>query len=161
MRKLLLTILVCLSITVNAQTVQRWKAEDLLAYAEQSDSALVINFWATYCSPCIAELPWFHTITARYKSQKVKLLLVSLDFEEMFPQRIIEFARKRKYSAKIVWLDEEKPDEFCPKIDKRWTGSMPATLFFNKKKGYRNFIEAEMKPSDLEKEIRIMLGFAD
>lgn len=143
---------------VQAQPVKQWKIDDLLNYTEQSDSVLVINFWATFCGPCIAELPYFHSITDKYKQQKVKLLLVSLDFKESYPKKIRDFAKKRKYKAEIVWLNEEKPDDFCPKVDSSWTGSMPATLFINKKTGYRKFVEAEMKPEDLELEIKLVLN---
>ncbi|NCU03057.1 MAG: TlpA family protein disulfide reductase [Chitinophagaceae bacterium] len=145
----------------SAQPIKRWKIDDLLQYAATNDSVLVINFWATFCGPCIAELPYFHSITNKYKKQNVKLLLVSLDFKEYYPKRIRDFANKRKYTAEIVWLDEEKPDEFCPRIDPKWTGSMPATLFINKKTGYRKFVEAEMKPEQLEKEIKLLLGQID
>ncbi len=159
MKKILFLVFLLFSFSLlNAQSIKRWKMDDLLKYADQNDSVLVINFWATFCGPCIAEIPYFHSITAKYKKQQVKLLLVSLDFKEYYPQKIRDFAKKRKYTAEIVWLDEEKPDEFCPKVDSSWTGSMPATLFINKKTGYRKFVEAEMKPQDLEKEMKLMLG---
>ena len=159
MKQLLFSILfVAAVVSSNAQPIKRWKMDDLLQYADTNDSVLVINFWATFCAPCIAELPYFHSITNKYKKQNVKLLLVSLDFEEYYPKRIRDFANKRKYTAEIVWLDEEKPDEFCPRIDPKWTGSMPATLFINKKTGYRKFVEAEMKPEDLEKEVKLAAG---
>lgn len=148
----------CCVLAMQAQPIKRWKMDDLLHYAATNDSVLVINFWATFCAPCIAELPYFHSITNKYKKENVKLLLVSLDFEEYYPKRIRDFAIKRKYTAEIVWLDEEKPDEFCPRIDPKWTGSMPATLFINKKNGYRKFVEGEMKPEDLEKEIKAALA---
>ncbi len=159
MKKILFSILFIFSFSLlNAQSIKRWKMEDLLKYIEQSDSALIVNFWATFCGPCIEEIPYFQAIAKKYEGKKAKLLLVSLDFEEYYPQKIREFAKKRNYTAEIVWLDEEKPDEFCPKVDSSWTGSMPATLFINKKTGYRKFVEAEMKPGELEKEMKLMLG---
>jgi thiol-disulfide isomerase/thioredoxin len=159
MKKFMLLFLVLFAFSdLDAQPIKRWKMDDLLQFADQSDSVLVINFWATFCVPCIAELPYFHSISNKYKKQGVKLLLVSLDFEEYYPAKIRELAKKRNYTAEIVWLDEEKPDEFCPRVDKSWTGSMPATLFINKKTGYRKFVEAEMKPEELEKEVRLAAG---
>jgi len=159
MKKFMLLFLVLFAFNnVDAQPIKRWKMDDLLQFADQSDSVLVINFWATFCAPCIAELPYFHSISNKYKKQGVKLLLVSLDFEEYYPTKIRELAKKRNYTAEIVWLDEEKPDEFCPRVDKSWTGSMPATLFLNRKTGYRKFVEAEMKPEELEKEVRLAAG---
>ncbi|HMO32099.1 MAG TPA: TlpA disulfide reductase family protein [Lacibacter sp.] len=140
-----------------AQPIPRWKAEDLMNYIQTNDSILVVNFWATFCGPCVAELPYFHTVTASFREQQVKLVLVSLDFEEYYPEKIRSFADKRGYTAYIVWLDEEKPDEFCPKIDSAWTGSMPATLFINRKTGYRKFIESTLEEKELEAEIKKML----
>jgi thiol-disulfide isomerase/thioredoxin len=131
--------------------------DDLLQYIDKSDSALVVNFWATFCGPCIEEIPYFQTIAAKYKDQKVKLLLVSLDFKEYYPQKIEAFAKRFGFTAEIVWLDEEKPDDFCPKIDSSWSGAMPATLFVNKTSGYRKFIEAQLKPEEFETVIKNLI----
>ena len=151
-------ILSCFFFICKAQEIKHWKMNDLLQYIKTSDSALIINFWATFCGPCIEEIPYFQTIANKYKNQKVKLLLVSLDFKESYPQKILAFAKKRKYKAQIVFFDEEKPDDFCPKIDSTWSGAMPATLFVNSKKKYRKFIEAQIKPIELEEEIKKLIG---
>jgi thiol-disulfide isomerase/thioredoxin len=157
-RTLVLVTLLFITYSTRAQEIKRWKMNDLLEYVEKSDSALVINFWATFCGPCIEEIPYFQTIAEKYKDQKVKLLLVSLDFKEYYPQKIAAFAKRFGFTAEIVWLDEEKPDEFCPKIDTAWSGAMPATLFVNKATKYRKFIEAQMKPEEVEKAIKNLVG---
>ncbi len=158
MKKLIIFILLLSMCTLaHSQTIKRWKMDDLLSYIEKSDSALIINFWATFCGPCVEEIPYFQTITAKYKEQKVKLLLVSLDFKEYFPQKIAAFAKRFGFTAEIVWLDEEKPDEFCPKIDEKWSGAMPATLFVNKASAQRFFIEAQLKPEELDKAIKKLI----
>ncbi|MBX9784462.1 MAG: TlpA family protein disulfide reductase [Chitinophagaceae bacterium] len=155
---LFLLMITTLSTQVQAQQIKRWKMNDLLQYMEQSDSALVINFWATFCGPCVEEIPYFQSISKKYKDQKVKLLLVSLDFKEYYPKKIAAFAKRFGFTAEIVWLDEEKPDDFCPKIDTAWSGAMPATLFVNKANLYRNFKEAQLKPGEVEAEIKKMIG---
>ena len=154
----LLSFLLMVCFQVKAQSIKRWKMDDLLHYIDKSDSALVINFWATFCGPCIEEIPYFQTIAAKYKDQKVKLLLVSLDFKEYYPKKIEAFAKRFGFTAEIVWLDEEKPDEFCPKIDSSWSGAMPATLFVNNRIGYRKFIEAQLKPEELETTIKNLIN---
>ena len=89
-------------------------------------------------------------VVKKYEKQKVKLLLVSLDLPSYYPAKIAAFAKKNKYTAKIVWLNETNADHFCPMIDKSWSGAIPATFVVNNKKGYRKFMEAEMSKADFE-----------
>jgi len=137
----------------NSQSIPKWKITELEDYIAKSEQPVIVNFWATNCIPCIKEIPYFHELTKKYESKGVRLLLVSLDFEESYPEKISEFAIKRKYTAPIIWLWETNADYFCPKIDAKWSGVMPATLFINNKTGYRNFFEEEMSRQKLESEI--------
>jgi len=138
---------------VNSQSIPKWKITDLEEYIAKSDTPVIVNFWATYCVPCIKEIPYFQEVVKQYEEKGVKLLLVSLDFRESFPDKISSFADKRKFTSPIVWLDETDADYFCPKVDSTWSGVMPATLFINNKKGYRSFFEEEMSKEKFESEI--------
>ena len=139
---------------VNSQSIPKWKITDLEEYIAKSDTPVIVNFWATYCVPCIKEIPYFQEVVKQYEEKGVKLLLVSLDFRESFPDKISTFAGKRKFTSPIVWLDETDDDYFCPKVDSTWSGVMPATLFINNKKGHRSFFEEEMSKEKFESEIR-------
>ena len=108
--------------------------------------------------PCVKEIPYFQEVIKKHKGKGVKLLLVSLDFRESFPDKISAFANKRKFTAPIVWLDETNADYFCPKIDSQWSGVMPATLFINNKKGHRSFFEEEMPKDKFESEVKKILN---
>ena len=141
-----------------SQSIAKWKITELEAYITESDAPVVVNFWATYCVPCIKEIPYFQEVVAKYKDKGVKLLLVSLDFKEAFPEKISTFANKKKFTSPIVWLDETNADYFCPKIDSKWSGVMPATLFINNKKGHRSFFEEEMPKEKFEDEIRKIIN---
>ena len=142
---------------VNSQTIPTWKITDLEEYIAKSDSPVVVNFWATYCVPCIKEIPYFQEVVAKYKDKGIKLLLVSLDFKEAFPEKVSDFAKKRKFTSPIVWLDETNADYFCPRVDSKWSGVMPATLFINNKKGHRSFFEEEMPKEKFEAEVKKIL----
>jgi thiol-disulfide isomerase/thioredoxin len=142
----------------NSQSIPKWKITDLEEYIKKSDTPVVVNFWATYCGPCIKEIPYFQEIAKKYKDKGVKLLLVSLDFKESFPDKISSFADKRKITSQIVWLDETNADYFCPKVDSKWSGVMPATLFINNKKGHHSFFEEEMSKEKFETEIKKILN---
>ena len=102
-------------------------------------------------------MPYFLQEAKKHKKDSVELLLVSLDFKESFPDGIIKFINKRKITAPVVWLDETNADYFCPKIEAKWSGAIPATLFINNKKGYRNFVEEKISHEKLKKEIMAML----
>jgi len=142
---------------IHAQEIKKIKITELEKTIAESKAPMIVNFWATWCVPCIEEIPYFIEETKKHEKDSVKLLLVSLDFREDFPAKVISFIKKRKFMATIAWLDETKADYFCPKIDKSWSGAIPATLFINNKEGYRSFFENKLSHDELKKEIMIML----
>ena len=142
-----------------SQTIPKWKITDFEKYVTDSkEEVLVINFWATFCKPCVAEIPSFINITDKYKDKNVKLLLVSLDLPSFYPKKIAAFARKHKFNTDIVWLDETNADYFCPKVDQKWSGSIPATLIINTKTGHRRFFEEEIEADVFEAAVREAVG---
>ncbi len=157
LKRILLLLLFTGIISVKGQTIASWKVTKLQDYISKSDSVLVINFWATFCKPCKEEIPYFETIVNKYKDQKVKLLLVSLDLPDFYPNKIKVFAEKNNYNNQIVWLNEANADYFCPKVDKAWMGGIPSTLLVNPKTGYRKFFEQQMKPEEFERELKMAL----
>jgi thiol-disulfide isomerase/thioredoxin len=143
--------------TAYGQPVQKVRITDLEKTIAESKTPMVINFWATYCLPCLEEIPYFQRLTAKYKKDSVHLLLVSLDLEDDY-ESIAGFAARRKITAPIVWLDETNADYFCPRVDKQWSGAIPATLFINHRIGYRRFFENQLREDSVEKEIRAAIG---
>ena len=152
---LLVTFFVLLSCF--AQEIRSVKITEVEKIIAESKTPLIINMWATWCIPCVQELPYFQEEVNKYKKDSVQLLLVSLDFKETFPKGITKFMSKRKITAPVVWLDETNADYFCPKIDAKWSGAIPATLFINNKTGYRNFIEEQISREKLKQEIMAIL----
>lgn len=146
-----------INISGYSQQIKKWKITDITNLIEKSDSVLVINFWATFCKPCVEEIPDLIKFTKKYSKQKVALYLVSLDLTDYYPTRIKKFVAAKKYAAHIAWLDESNADYFCPKISQDWSGSIPATLFINKKNGYSKFYEKKLTAAEIEKEIKLAL----
>lgn len=146
-----------------AQNIRSVKITELEQIIKESRTPLILNMWSTWCQPCIEEIPYFisevnkQNALARKAEDSIRLVLVSLDFKETYPKKLSQFVRQRKFNAEVVWLDETNADVFCPKIDPKWSGAIPATLFINHKTGYRNFYEEQLSPEDLKKEIMAIL----
>lgn len=156
MRKWLSICLLFFAVICQAQEIKKVKITEVAKIIEESKTPLVVNMWATWCVPCVEELP--HFIKAeKEKKDSFQLLLVSLDFKESFPAKMKEFMKNRKLDHSTLWLDETNADYFCPKIDAKWSGAIPATLFINNKTGYRKFVEEQISPEDLQKEIMALL----
>ena len=151
-----LTIII-FTMHANAQEVLRVKATDVEKIIAESKTPLIVNMWATWCVPCIEELPYFLEELKDHKKDSLQLILVSLDFKESFPETINKFLDKRKIKTTVLWLDETDADYFCPKIDPKWSGAIPATLFINNKKSYRKFIEEQISHEKLKQEITALL----
>lgn len=141
----------------SGQTVSAWKLPDLKAAMQNAKEPTIINFWATFCKPCLAELPHFQVLANKYKAKGLKLVMVSLDLKETYPAKIAAAAKKLKLTSPVVFLNETNADVFCPAVDSSWSGVIPATLFINKAKGYRRFVEEELSKEGFEAEIKKML----
>jgi len=158
MKKFFLLIISFFFITcLFAQEIKKIRITELEKTIAESRTPLIINFWATFCKPCVEEIPYFLKAVKDHQKDSVKILLVSLDLQDLFPNKIKNFAVKHKFNAPIVWLDEYNADYFCPKVDSAWSGAIPATLFINNKKGYRQFAEEQLSKEKLEKQIMAIL----
>ena len=108
-----------------------------------NDTTYIVNFWATWCMPCVAELPYFEQLLQRYQSQKVKVYLVSLDFIKQKDQKLIPFLTKQKIKSEVVLLDEPDYNAWIDKVNPAWSGALPATVIFNTKRKQKTFFENE------------------
>lgn len=143
---------------VQGQEIKKWKLSDLETAIRTADKPTIFNFWATFCKPCIAEIPYFQQLVKKYDSAGVRLVLISLDSKDAYPKAIATMAVKRKFTAPIAFLDETNADLFCPVVDPSWSGVIPATLLVNNQTGYRKFFEESLKKDQLDREIKAMLG---
>lgn len=137
-----LFLFVVFSVSSYSQNVKLLTIDQLNERIEKGkDSTYVVNFWATWCAPCIKELPHFEKLSAEHKSDKLAVLLVSLDFKSKLNSNVIPFVKRKNLKNEVFLLNEGSPQEFIDRIDPSWSGSIPATLFI--KNGKRKFVESE------------------
>ena len=117
---------------------------------EEKDQIYVINFWATWCKPCIKELPYFEAMQTKYKGE-VSVILVSLDFPDKLESQLVPFVSDHAIRSKVVLLDDPYENEWIPKVDSTWSGAIPATLMIKGSK--RKFYEKSFSEKELENEI--------
>jgi thiol-disulfide isomerase/thioredoxin len=115
---------------------------------QNSESVQVVNFWATWCAPCIKKLPYFEELN---KLEGVEVLLVSLDFPKKKKTRLIPFVEKHKLQSRVVHLDDEDENYWINDISTTWSGALPATLIYTQNR--RGFYEQSFTKDELFKEV--------
>ncbi|MEO6903156.1 MAG: TlpA family protein disulfide reductase [Bacteroidia bacterium] len=146
MRFLIIALVLSISALGYSQDIKLVKITELLKRVNNnSDTTYIVNFWATWCAPCVKELPCFDTITTTYPNDKIKILLVSLDFVDAIDTRLIPFIKKKEIKHEIVVLDETNGNYFIPLVSEKWSGVIPATWIVNKNKKVNYFFERKIQ----------------
>jgi len=159
MRKTVILLFLLAASTAFAQNVSVIKITDLEKRINKaSDTTYIVNFWATWCAPCVKELPDLDSIAKTY-TNNVKVLFVTLDFIEDLDTKVLPFLKRKPLHSEVMLLDEANGNYFIPKISEQWTGSIPATLILNNKKNYRAFYEKKVSYLFLKEEIEKLNGY--
>lgn len=120
-------------------------------FNQHNDVTYIINFWATWCAPCIKELPHFEKIGVQYANQDVKVILISLDFSKNVEQKLISFIKRKNIKSEVYHLDDPDANTWINAISSEWSGAIPATLIYNTKT--RKFYEQSFTFDQLEQEV--------
>lgn len=96
---------------------------------KNDENVYVINFWATWCAPCVKELPYFEKL--HQENKNLKVILVSLDSAKDLEKKLIPFIQRKKITAQVIQLADKDYNSWLPKIDANWSGSIPATLIIS------------------------------
>lgn len=139
------------SVCSYGQQVNPVKFSQLLSrYTAANDTTYIINFWATWCAPCIKELPNFVQLQKQYNTDKLKVILVSMDFKSKLESSVQPFVKRNKIPLEVMLLDEKDQGAIIDQVDKNWSGALPGTLIINAKTDYRKFYERDFSFDELK-----------
>ena len=112
------------------------------------DTLYIVNFWATWCKPCVGEMPYFEKADAQFKAQKVKVIFVSLNALKEISQ-VDKFVNDKDLKAEVLLLNSGNPNVWIDQVDSSWSGSIPATVMY--RKGKKTFFkEGEFTQNELD-----------
>ncbi len=155
MRFLFLLFWLGVSSMVYAQTFQSMSFDQLKQRLnETKDSIVVLNFWATWCKPCVEELPYFEQLNQAYSFQKVKVILVNLDFNTKIKSTVEPFIKRKNLKSEIIHITNTDPNMWINRIDSTWSGAIPATVIYNSSRQKISFREGQMTYNELESIVR-------
>lgn len=151
MKHLLTPLLFLVALAGSGQDAKIIKLQQLQQMmAQKTDHIKVINFWATWCAPCVKEIPLFEKLGKERSDVKITLVSMDLDLDPN-PEKVYRFIARKKLQSEVVILDEKDPNSYINQIDKSWSGAIPATIIINGRTGKRKFVERELHEGELEK----------
>ncbi len=126
---LLASLLFMLSNGISAQHVE---VLDFPAFEKRlkrsGDTLYIYNFWATWCRPCVEELPYFTRLDSMYQGRKVKVEFVSLDLVDQMETAVKPMVSRKLAGQSVLLLNAPKYNEWIDKISLDWSGAIPISL---------------------------------
>jgi len=150
---LLIILSLSLFLPANAQSLNSINAEELSnILGTKNDTVYVVNFWATWCSPCVAEIGFFEDLHRTYTENTVKVILINLDFPDKAETRVLNFLVEKEITATVYNMTDLDYNKWIPMVSADWSGAIPATLIFNSRE--KVFFEQAISKAELFAEVR-------
>jgi len=153
MRKSIVTLTLFLSLASHAwaQQAEIIKLPELQRiFHSNNDTTYVLNFWATWCIPCVKEFPAFEKFAKAHSNEKVRVVMVSLDFKKSYESTLLPFLKKHPIDGSVYLLDEPDYNSWINKVNPDWEGEIPVTFIFNNANKQRTFYPHDFTPESLE-----------
>ena len=158
MKRSLMLLSLLIVVSVNAQQAPIIKFKDLNSLIQtKTDTTYVINFWATWCDPCVRELPSFLRLEKELANKKVKFHFVSLDFVRDYESQFLPFLSKHSMNNYVYLLDEPDYNSWIDKVDPHWLGSIPTTVIISHHPDSTFFNEGELSYESLSKIVNSLI----
>jgi thiol-disulfide isomerase/thioredoxin len=149
MRLLLFFVLIIWSAQGFSQIIPVLKFNELeQRWLKNNDTVYLVNYWATWCKPCVEELPAFIELEKQMKNEKFKMILISLDFPTQKESRVIPFLKKNEIPTQVVILDDN-PNIWINQVNENWDGDIPVTQIIQNSQ--KEFYNSSLNLEELQK----------
>lgn len=125
--------------------------------ANDSPNLRLINLWATWCAPCVAEMPELVDVHRTYRSRKFEVITISID-DVAKKEKALAFMTKVHMSATNYLYNSDNKDALAAALDKQWEGPVPYTLLVAPGGKILYRVRGQIDPLELRKKIVDILG---
>lgn len=142
------------SADINIEIINLEQLQNIIS--ERNNKPLFINFWATWCPPCVEEFPDIVKLSEE-KGNEVEFIAVSLDSESDLQNKVKSFVQKNNVNFKVLLLKESDVYPLMDWINDEWRGAIPVTFIYDKNGNQVNFLLGLQSYSQFETAINKVL----
>ncbi len=102
------------------------------AIASQKGHVVLVNFWATWCGPCVAEFPAIVQISRQYRREGLSVIAVSADSRKDVAAKVVPFLVKQRVAFPVYLERSADPEDFINALDPSWQGDLPRTFIYDR-----------------------------
>lgn len=141
----LILMISCKSEPQTLRVISLEEFQSVMEEARLSDDLTVYNFWATWCAPCVAEMPIIAEFTRTHGHQ---LIFVNVDRQNLWESRVPQMLKKLNLQEEVYLLDKPKLNNWYQMIDENWGAGLPVTLFVGQ--GQSVLFQGPLREKDLK-----------
>jgi thiol-disulfide isomerase/thioredoxin len=125
-------------------------SEVLELVAGQKGKIVLLNFWATWCPPCVREFPELVEVEKAYRARGVAVISISADSPHKVEKELLPFLEKHRPEFEVYVKKDGDIMAFTRVIDPDWKGTLPSTFFYDRRgkpyvKRYSEMTRLEME----------------
>ncbi len=122
--------------------------------SEKKQGLIIINLWATWCPPCVAELPHFGNIYKQYSGKDLHLYLINIEGKQSKEKVLEPFLKKNPLPCPVYLLEGGNPEEFEKVLKTEISGALPVTIIYSSEGKLIKKFEGSITETDIQSVLR-------